>query len=343
MLSCAGSAWSIPAENLGPLLEALASDFFDWKGLPWDGYSESLREYFLDCGIDPTVTYRRFLFRNATQLPCHILGVALACMQLQQRLMNHPTDKRYWIDVLIVNQNAISTSDQVIQTTDSIYSGSKIEVFLDNSYLSRAWCLAEAGQYTNPKNKCTISVSGSAELKPGTDFFNSMDAGRKSDIPLIQTYILVKYGSAERFNTEIDKAVLRLSPWSLMHQGRYGEVLNACEKEIEILEQDVSARDTVSMANAYGCIGVAHFHLGNYHESIKFSQKALAIQIMCLGNCHPDVATTQMRIGVVLQSKGDFENALIHLQEALEIYLKCLGPHHGNADPVLRHRTCECC
>jgi hypothetical protein len=125
--------------------------------------------------------------------------------------------------VLIVNQNSISTSDQVIQTTDLIYSCSKIEVFLNNSYLSRAWCLAEAGQYTNPTNKCTISVSGSAELKPGTDFFNCMDAGHKTDIKLIQKYILDKYGSAANFNTEIDNAILRLSPWSLMHQGRYSE------------------------------------------------------------------------------------------------------------------------
>ena len=283
MLSCAGSSWSIPAEKVGPLLETLATDYFEWKGSTWDGYSESMRGYFMANAIDPTVKYRRFYVprRHTITVSYTWGGTSLRAIAAKANEASKKGE-RYWIDVLVVNQNAISTSDQVIQTTDYIYSGSKVEVFLHDSYFSRAWCLAEAGQYTNPSNNCTIFVFGSAELKPGTDFFNSMDAGQKTDIPLIRNYILAKYGSAERFNTEIDNAILRLSPWSLMHQGRYDEALNACEKEIEILEKDVSARDTMIMANAYGNMAVAHHHLGHYNVSLEFHQKALAIQIKCL-------------------------------------------------------------
>ena len=349
MLSCAGSQqqqrhdsipsinsssslldWSIPAENLIPLLNELATDFFGWKGLSWDGESESLRGYFIENGIDPKVKYARFYVPQR-----HTVAVSYTWRNTTLREIadkaNEPSNKgeRYWIDVLLVNQNAISTSDQVIQTTDYIYSHSKIEVFLDNSYLSRAWCLAEAGQYTNPKSKCTISVSGSAELKPGTDFFNCMDAGHKTDIPLIQQYILVKYGSAANFNAEIDNAILRLSPWSLMHQGRYDEALNACKKEIKILEEDLSAKDTMAMANAYGNIGVAHHHLGNYDESLGFHQKALDIEIKCKGNSDADVARTYGNIANVLLAQGKLQEALETFQKALDIFETSLGSSHA--------------
>mmetsp|Transcript_42193 Transcript_42193/g.88193 ORF Transcript_42193/g.88193 Transcript_42193/m.88193 type:complete len:318 (-) Transcript_42193:1742-2695(-) len=280
-----GSSWSIPAENLNPLLDALANDFFEWKGSAWDGYSESLRGYFMKNAIDPKVKYARFYTPQRHTVAVSYTWRGTTLREIAAKA-DEPSNKceRYWIDVLHVNQNSISTSGQVIQTTDSIYSCSTIEVFLDNSYLSRAWCLAEAGQYTNPKNKCTISVSGSAELKPGTDFFNCMDAGQKTDIPLIQNYILDKYGSAEHFNSEIDEAILRLSPWSLMHQGRYDEALKASEKEIKILEQDFSASETMIMANAYGNMALAHDYLGNYNDSLEFHQKALKIKTKCLGN-----------------------------------------------------------
>ena len=64
-----------------------------------------------------------------------------------------------------------------------------------------------------------------------------------------------------------------------MHQGRYNEALDACKKEIEILEQDANARDTMNMANAYGNIAVALRHLGNYNASLEFHSKTLAIKI----------------------------------------------------------------
>jgi hypothetical protein len=52
--------WSITAENLIPLLDALATDFLAWKGSSWDSYSESLRGYFMEKNIDPKVKYATF-------------------------------------------------------------------------------------------------------------------------------------------------------------------------------------------------------------------------------------------------------------------------------------------
>ena len=129
-LSCAESSWSIPADNLCPFLDALAADFFEWKGSSWDGYSESLRGYFIENAIDPKVKYIRFYVPKR-----HTVAVSYTWRGTRLREIadkaNEPSNKceRYWIDVLVVNQNPVITSGQVIQTTDFIYSCSKIEVF----------------------------------------------------------------------------------------------------------------------------------------------------------------------------------------------------------------------
>ena len=97
--------------------------------------------------------------------------------------------------------------------------------------------LAEAAKFSNPRSNCVLAVSGSANFKPGTDFFRSMKAGVESDIPLIQDYVLRKYKSAENFNKAVEDAIVRLSPWSLLYQGRYREAFQACEAEIEALKR----------------------------------------------------------------------------------------------------------
>ncbi len=75
--------------------------------------------------------------------------------------------------MLVVDQNSISSLDLVIDTTDSIYDSCEVWIFLDNlnCYLDRAWCLAEAAEFSNPDSKCLIIVTGKEEFKQGTDFF----------------------------------------------------------------------------------------------------------------------------------------------------------------------------
>jgi hypothetical protein len=94
-------------------------------------------------------------------------------------------------DVLIVNRYIISSSEQVVGTTDQNHRNYtktvKSGYFLDNHYLDSAWCLAETGQYTDPQSNCVVIVYGMAELKPGADFLASMDAGYRGDLPLIES------------------------------------------------------------------------------------------------------------------------------------------------------------
>ncbi len=117
-------------------------------------------------------------------------------------------------NVLVVNQFSISSSAQVIGTTVLVYCNCKVWVSLDDDYLSRAWCLAECGQYTRPESKCVVVVYGKADFKPATDFLREMNAGVVADLPLIEAYILNKFKSKEAFNQAIGCAIVMLSPLS---------------------------------------------------------------------------------------------------------------------------------
>jgi hypothetical protein len=92
-----------------------------------------------------------------------------------------------------------------------VYCNCKVWVFLDDDYLSRAWCFAECGQYTRPESKCVVVVYGKADFKPATEFLREMKAGVVADLPLIEAYILNKFKSKEAFNQAIGRAIVMLS------------------------------------------------------------------------------------------------------------------------------------
>ena len=361
---------------LRPLLEALQSDL-SATGIEWKGDSETLKEYLQTKQIDPKVhsRYRRFFVnrRHTASVSYTWRGTSLFEIADKAELPEN-LNELVWIDVLVVSQFSISSSDQVVGTTYGIYCKCKVWVFLDNEYLGRAWCLAETGQYTNPESSCAITVYGKAELKQGTDFLGCMDAGAKQDLPLIEKYILGKYKSKEAFNHAIDCAVLRLSPLSLIYQGRYDEALHACEQEIGMLQASES-KESIVVVKAKATLGTVLWKLGQYElameslraaltlcgeselellgditnrmgtvfqsmglytDAIQMLTKSLDIRFRCFGTGHVDVAKTEDNIGIVLSQMGDYENALLRHKSALEKLELALGPSH--ACPVPKHR-----
>ena len=132
--------------------------------------------------------------------------------------------------MLVVNQFSISSSVQVINTTNLIFCNCKVLVFWDDDYLGSAWCLAEIGKYTKPESKCVILMYGKTKFKAGTGFLGGIRAGVVTDLPLVETYILEnqeKFESKDAFNRAIDQAIVMLSPLSLIYQGRYLEAKTA--------------------------------------------------------------------------------------------------------------------
>ena len=360
--------WSVPAKMLRPLLEALQSDL-SAAGIEWNGDSETLKEYLQANQIDPKVDsrFRRFYVntRHTASVSYTWRGTSLFEIADTADLPEN-LNELVWIDVLVVSQFSISSSDQVVGTTDGIYRNCKVWVFLDNEYLGRAWCLAETGQYTNPESGCAVTVYGQAELKPGTDFLGSMDAGAKHDLPLIEKYILGKYKSKEAFNHAIDCAVLRLSPLSLIYQGRYDEALLASEQEIGMLQASECKESTV-MVKAKATLGTVLGNLGQYErametlnaalklcgeselellgditngmgtlfldmgqytDAIQMLTESLDFRIRCFGTGHVSVAQTYNNMGVVEEKLGNFQNALDLYEKALEIKRQSLGGAH---------------
>ena len=169
-------------------------------GIAWDGASEVLKKYLVENRIDLKVDSRYqhfFVSRRHTVATSYTWrGTNLLQMADKAELAENIGDLLF-IDVLCVTQFTISSSAQVINTTDLIYCNCKVLVFLDDDYLGRAWCLAECGQYTRAESKCVIVVYGKADFKPGSDFLRGMKAGVTADLPLIEAYILDKFLSKE--------------------------------------------------------------------------------------------------------------------------------------------------
>ena len=338
MYLCAGGFWSIPAENLSPLLEAIKADFLASSGESWNGYSETLKEYLMKNKIDPKIKYQRFYVNKRHTAAATYTWRGTSLYDIAKKAGDScNVGKLLFIDVLVVTQfGAELTSDQVMETTDGYYDDCEVWVFLDDTYFDRAWCLAEAAKFSHPASNCSLVVLGSANVKPGTNSFRCMKAGKESDKPLIQQYVLRKYGSEEHFKKAVEDAIVRLSPWSLLYQGRYREALQASEVEILVLKR-LPGDNSKYILEAQGTMAVCLQKLGDLERSLTLYEKVLEGQVRCYGTESAIVAATEDRIGIVLMNKGDYENALIRHQKALDIGVKCLGHSHASVADTMQN------
>ena len=116
--------FSIPAKNLRPLLTRLKADIESWrKGSTWSGDSETLKEYLKQNKIDPKSDprYKDFYVKQRHNVAGSYTWRYTNLFKFADKA-DEPSnaDKLLWIDVLVVAQFSISSSDQVIITTDSI-------------------------------------------------------------------------------------------------------------------------------------------------------------------------------------------------------------------------------
>ena len=106
-----------------PLLDKLKADMLK-AAVAWDGSSEVLKKFLVENKIDPKTDSRYLHFfvnrRHTAASSFTWRGTNLYKMAEQAELPENANDLLF-IDVLVVNQNGISSSAQVIGTTDSIY------------------------------------------------------------------------------------------------------------------------------------------------------------------------------------------------------------------------------
>ena len=308
---------------------AIKADISVLSGLDWNGYSETLKNYFVKNEIDPKTKYRRFYSNKRHTAAGSYTWLGTNLYKFADKAdESRNAGKSLFIDVLVVTQfGSKLTSDQVIETTDECYENCEVWVCLDDSYFDRAWCLAEAAKFQDRESNCVLTVSGSANFKPGTNFFRGMKAGNSEDIPLIKEYVLQKYKSEENFNAAVEEAIVRLSPWSLFYQGRYREAFQACEKEIVALAR-LPADNSKNILEAKGTMAVCCERLGDLQISLALHQQVLEGQVRCYGTGHASVAGTYVNMGTCLVKMARYEDARDVYQKSLNINQKCLGEDH---------------
>lgn len=99
-----------------------------------------------------------------------------------------------------------------------------------------------------------------------------------------------------------DDPTVRVSlGWALGQSGRFRGALHAYEKVLELMPDFVGA---------YYNIGLFHWHLHEYRESIEFERKALAID--------PATAEARCVLGLSLAAEGHRDAALEECEQALK-------------------------
>ena len=67
---------------------------------------------------------------------------------------------------------------------------------------------------------------------------------------------------------------------------------------------------------------------GDLENALVHHQKGLEIKLKLLGSDHPDVATSLMNVGNVLEAMGKYEEALVQHQKSLDIKIRVFGGDH---------------
>ena len=356
---CAGLHWSIPVENLRPLLEELKKDIEIWISQEKPVYADSWKpqkapiylepvyteasqskyvecswksypfaEYFKKKKIDPKFDsrYSKFYTNQRHTIAGSYVWAETDLSDFADELEKPlHSGKLSWLDVLINCQYKIENSPQVVGLTGEVYNNCEVLIRLSASIFKRAWCLLEAANYTT--NGCKIYVVGECSFLQGEDYFSAMKAGVVSDEGLIRGEIIKKFGADyhAKFNRTIDDAIVQVYGESLLYHGRFQEAEPLLRKELEIKR---GRGDENSIASTYLQLGRALYSLGNYAESLSNFGEALQRFVRCFGTGHVSVAGTNVNIGEMYRHLGDYEKALLHYNLALPVFISQLGGAH---------------
>ena len=137
-----------------------------------------------------------------------------------------------------------------------------------------------------------------------------------NNYPKALNYASKAYKLAEKINFEPGRID------ALMHQcyandfmGRYAI---AQQQNFQLLSIFEKREDSVNINNCYNNIGIIHYYLQNYDESIQFTQKALNYYLK--HDKKIDIATCYNNIANAYSDMENNDTALVFYMKALEIY-----------------------
>lgn len=144
-----------------------------------------------------------------------------------------------------------------------------------------------------------------------------------SNYPKALNYATKSYSLAEQINYETGRiTALMHKCYANDYMGRYAI---AQQQNYELLSIYENLNDSNSMSTCYNNIGIIHYYLSNYQESINFTQKALNYYLN--HNIKIDIASCYNNLGNSFSDMGNNDTALTFYSKALDIYveLKDLG------------------
>ena len=187
---CAGLHWSIPVENLRPLLEELRKDIEIWISQEKPVYADSWKpqkapiylepvyteasqskyvecswksypfaEYFKKKKIDPKFDsrYSKFYTNQRHTIAGSYVWAETDLSDFADELEKPlHSGKLSWLDVLINCQYKIENSPQVVGLTGDVYNNCEVLISLSASIFKRACCLLEAANYTKILARFTV-------------------------------------------------------------------------------------------------------------------------------------------------------------------------------------------
>ncbi|MDF1671907.1 MAG: tetratricopeptide repeat protein [Vicingaceae bacterium] len=144
-----------------------------------------------------------------------------------------------------------------------------------------------------------------------------------SNYPKALNYATKSYSLAEQINYETGRIT------ALMHKSYANDFMGryaiSQQQNYELLSIFEALNDSNSMSTCYNNIGIIHYYLGNYKESINIIEKALNYYLN--HNLKMDIATCYNNLGNSFSDMGNNDTALTYYSKALDIYieLKDLG------------------
>jgi tetratricopeptide (TPR) repeat protein len=248
-----------------------------------------------------------------------------------------------WLDGFCVNQHKVSSTGsgaaaaatpEQLQVTfgESLKAIKSVVMVLvhwaNSQYAKRIWCVFEA--YMSKKSNTNVILAMSQQEEKS--LMNSMINNHISGDLLGQIFSSVDVESAQAKEPADQQAILQLireygvpnvnvvvlgNLKSWIVQGAKIALTN-CEK------------DSAEAGSICGALYNVHYALGEYDQSLEWSERALNIYSTLYGSESEYVASGYLNKVPLLKLLGRFEEALLLNDKAFAVYVKLLGEDHPN-------------
>ena len=142
------------------------------------------------------------------------------------------------------------------------------------------------------------------------------------------TQIAYLYETASQFLQETDGLWANNAGylWNVLVEPQ--RALSCNQRAVELREKHDPG--SANLATAYGNLGSAYCHLGNYEKSLEYELKALEIREQVLPPTHLNLHVSCNNVGTTYLYLGNYEKALEYQLKALKISEQVLPPTHPN-------------